>query len=194
MKPFFLSVIAAASVQGAQPSYTIVSSATSAADPGWKAVMAALQKKYPEAKRIVWEKDVTECLPELARQHPRFVCFVSPPAEVGLGFVRHVHRLTRKLDSDPFTDCRWGILTGSDSANALEIASETAPLFIHHTVSGTDLATDRLESALTFSELEAGKRVVKPAGGNAVTGTGPADSSWEIATALEGPETGLFIT
>lgn len=194
MKSLLLALLAATALHGAQSSYTIVSSAASTADPGWKAVIDALQKKHPEAKRIVWEKSVAEVLPELTRQHPRYVCFVSQPTEASLEFVRSVHRLTRKLDSDPFTDCRWGILTGADAANALEIAAEQKPLVIHHTVSGTDLATERLESAQTFSELEAGKRVVKSTGAKAVTETGPADSSWDIATALEKSETGLFIT
>ncbi len=194
MKPLLLFLVAATSAFGAEASYTIVSSAASTSDPGWKAVIDALQKKHPEAKRIVWEKNVTDCLPELTKQHPRYVCFVSQPSEASLDFVRSVHRLTRKLDTDPFTDCRWGILTGADAANALEIAAEEKPLVIHHTVSGTDLATERLESAQTFSELDAGKRVVKSAGAKATTKTGPADSSLDIATAFSKPETGLFIT
>jgi len=194
MKSLLLSLFATTALHGAQSSYTIVSSAKSAADPGWRAVIDTLQKKHPEAKCITWEKRVTEVLPELTRQHPRYVSFVSQPTEASLEFVRNVHRLTRKLDSDPFTDYRWGILTGADAANAFEIAAEAKPLVIHHTVSGTDLATERLESAQTFSELEAGKRVVKAAGGNVVTETGPADSSWDIASALEKSETGLFIT
>lgn len=194
MKPFLLFLLVATGASGTEASYTIVSSATSSSDPGWKRVIAALEKKHPGARRIDWEKDVIEALPELTRQHPRYVCFVSQPAEASLEFVRSVHRLTRKLDADPFTDCRWGILTGADAANALEIASEEKPLVIHHTVSGTDLATERLVSAQTFSELDAGKRVVKAASGNATTETGPADSSWDIATAFEKPETGLFIT
>jgi hypothetical protein len=194
MKPLLLFLLAATSACGAGPSYTIVSSSASTADPGWKAVIAALQKKHPEAKHVIWEKNVTECLPDLTRQHPRYVCFVSQPNEASLEFVRGVHRLTRKLDADPFTDCRWGILTGADAANALQIAAEAKPLVIHHTVSGTDLATERLESAQTFSELEAGKRVVKAAGAKATSETGPADSSWDIATAFSKPETGLFIT
>ncbi len=194
MKSFIIPLLAATAVHASEPSYSIVSSATSAADPGWNAVIGELQKKYPEAKRIVWEKDVTEVLPELTRQHPRYVCFVSPPTEASLEFVRSVHRLTRKIDVDPFTDCRWGILTGFDAANALEIAAENKPLVIRHTLSGTDLATERLDGAQTFSELEAGKRVVKATGEKAITVTGPVDSSWDIATALERPETALFIT
>lgn len=194
MKKLLIPFFAATVICHAEPSYTIVSSAASVADPGWSAVMAALHKKYPDAQSIVWQKEVTECLAELTRQHPRFVCFVSPPTEISLDFVRQVHRLTRKIDSDPFPDCRWGILTGADSTNALQIAEETKALTIHLTVSGTDIAIDRCEGALTFSELEAGKRVIKTADGKTSVETGTADSSWEIATALERPDTGLFIT
>ncbi|MFD0895549.1 hypothetical protein KBB96_19555 [Luteolibacter ambystomatis] len=181
-------------VAGAAPSYTIVTSESSAADPGWKEVAAALEAKYPGATRVTWSKDVSDCLPELAKQHPRYVCFVSPLSEVSLDFVRHVHRLTRKFDADPFTDCRWGILTGFDAANALRIAKESTPLTIRQTLSGTDIATERCENARTFSELEAGKTVSKTAGADATTKTGPADSSFAIASVLEQPETNLFIT
>ena len=194
MKIHLLSLLVITAAQGAPPSYPIVSSAAAAADPGWKTVITRLEAKHPEAKRIVWENDVTSCLPELAGQHPRYVCFVSPPSEVSLAFVRAVHRLTRKFDADPFTDCRWGILTGFDAANALEIVSESAPLIIRHTVSGTDIDTVRCESLQTFDELKAGKRVVKKPGGNALIVTGPVDSSWDIASALERPDTGLFVT
>lgn len=187
-------ILAIASASAAAPSYTIVISKAAEADSGWKEVAAALSAKYPEAKKIVWDKDVKECLPELAKQHPRFACFVAPPAEAGLDFVRAVHRLTRKLDGDPYTDCRWGILTGYDAANALEIAKESKPLVIRHAVSGTELALDRCETANTFSELVAGERNHREAGGKVVKEKGAADSSWEIAKALEDPATTLFVT
>jgi len=191
---FLASFLSISALAAAAPSYTIVTSAAVAKDPAWQEVAAALQAKYPQAKRIIWDKAVDECLPGLAGQHPQFVCFVSPPAEVTLDFVRHVHRLTRKLDPDPFTDCRWGILTGYDAANALQIAKESSPLIIHRTLSGTDIATERCETAVTYSELEAGKKVVKEAGQAAVQSKGEADSSWDIAKALEQKETQLFIT
>lgn len=194
MKALLASLFSVSAVHAAQPAYTVVCSTRTANDPEWRKVIIALESKHPGARRLNWDTKPTEVLPELARRHPRFVCFVSQPGEADLEFVRSVHRLTRKLDSDPFTDCRWGILTGADAANALVIASEAKPLVIRHTVSGTDLATERLESAQTFSELEAGKRVTKSAGTGAITQTGPADSSWDIANALEKPETGLFIT
>ena len=44
--------------------------------------------------------------------------------------MQNIHRLTRRLDDDPYTDTRWGILTGFDAANALSIASEEKPLII----------------------------------------------------------------
>jgi len=192
--PLPVLLLAAIIAQAAPESYTIVASATTTAEPAWHKVIAALEKKYPVAKQLVWDKDVAAILPELAKQHPQYVCFVCPHNEVSLEFVRKVHRLTRKLDDDPYTDCRWGILTGYDAANALAIAGETEPLTIHHVLAATDIALDRCESARTFNELKAGKRVSKSATGKVVEETGPADSSFAIASALEDPQTGLFIT
>jgi hypothetical protein len=194
MKRIVLSWLAVASAVAASPSYSIVISAAAEADPGWKEVAAALVAKYPAAKTIVWQKDVTECLPELAKQHPRFTCFVAPPAEAGLEFVRSVHRLTRKLDADAYTDTRWGILTGHDAANALEIAKESKPLVIQHTLAATEIALERCQTARTFSELVAGERVHRTADGKIVRDRGEADSVWEIAKELENPETTLFVT
>ena len=196
MKIIWPVLLLAATLAHAAPvsSYTIVASAATTADPAWQKVIAALEKKYPVAKKLAWDKDVVSVLPDLAKQHPQYVCFVCPHDEVSLEFVRKVHRLTRKFDDDPYTDCRWGILTGYDAANALAIASETEPLVIHHVLAATDIALDRCESARTFDELKAGKRTGKSADGKTTEETGPADSSFAIATALEDPQTGLFIT
>jgi hypothetical protein len=97
-------------------------------------------------------------LPDLRQAMPRYTCFVATPAETTRPFVQQVHRLTRHLDDDPFTDTQWGILTGFDAANALAIASETEPLVIHKVGSGTELAMDRIESGTWYCELLRRKR------------------------------------
>lgn len=194
MKICLMSLLAAAGWVQAAPSYTIVFSAATLAKPEWERVVVALEAKHPGAKRLGWEGKVGEVLPELAKQHPQYVCFVGPPTEISLEFVRSVHRLTRKLDADPYTDCRWGILTGFDAANALAIAGNNQPLIIHHTLASTEIAVERCESAQWFCELKAGKKVSKGADGKVTEAKGPADSSADIATVLEQPQTGLFIT
>ena len=194
MKLSFVLVLIAAGWAQAAPSYTIVASSATLEKPDWLRVVTALEEKHPGAKRVGWERQVSEVLPALIAQQPRYVCFVGPPAELSVEFVRSVHRLTRKLDADPYTDCRWGILTGYDAANALTIASESKPLVIHHTLASTEIAVERCESAQWFCELKAGKKVRKDKDGTVTEEKGPVDSSTDIAAALEQPETELFIT
>ena len=194
MKHCVISLLVAATWVQAAPSYRIVVSSATLDKPDWQKVVAALEAKHPGASRILWQKQVREALPELAKQHPQYVCFVGQPAELSVDFVRSVHRLTRKLDADPYTDCRWGILTGYDAANALTIANESKPLVIHHTLAGTEIAVDRCESAQWFCELNAGKKVSKTPDGKVTEAKGPADSAADIASALEQPQTGAFIT
>lgn len=194
MKICLMSLLVAAGWAQAAPSYAIVVSKATAAKPDWEKVVAALEAKHPGAKRVAWEREVGEVVPELTKQQPQFVCFVGQAAEVGRDFVHRVHLLTRTLDADPYTDCRWGIVTGFDAANALAMAAEEKPLIIHHTLASTEIAVDRCESAQWFSELKAGKKVSKSKDGTVTDGTGPADSAGDIATALEQPETELFIT
>lgn len=118
-------------------SYAIALSQATAADPAWQSVVAALKDKYPQAATVMWDKEVGETLPGLTKLHPQFVCWVCQPAEVSVVFVRNIHRLTRRLDADPYTDCRWGVLTGLDAADALAIARDNTPLVIRHVVAGT---------------------------------------------------------
>ena len=60
--------------------------------------------------------------------------------EVTRALVSQVHQLTRGLDDDPYADTLWGILTGFDAANALDIAETKAPLVIERVASGTEIA------------------------------------------------------
>ncbi len=174
--------------------YAIVVSKATLEQPAWAEVVAALEGRHPGAARVEWSGEVRESLPALKESHPRLVAFVARPEEAGADFVRSVSRLTREFDEDPYTDARWGIVTGYDAANALEMAGTEQPLVVRHVVSGTEIALDRCESAEVFSELKAGERVSKNAAGEITAGKGPADSAQDIAKALEDPRTGLFIT
>ena len=190
--PIFLSISAATALAGSN--YAIVVSQDTLAQPEWRQVVEALEGKYPGAGRVEWTKEVGEARESLRQSHPRMVAFVARPGETGAQFVRAVNRLTREFDDDPYTDTLWGIVTGFDAANALEIARESKPLVVRHVVSATEIALDRCESAAVFSELKAGERVRKDADGNITAAHGPADSADDIAKALEDPRAELFIT
>ncbi len=114
------------------PSYAVVVSQKTGQDDGWKQVVETLAAKH-QAAVILFAGSVEEARSPLADQFPRYACFVARPEEADRTFVGQVHRLTRQLDADPYTDCFWGILTGYDAANALRIAKRTEPLTIRKT-------------------------------------------------------------
>ena len=94
--------------------YAVVVSQTTYSDGDWKPVVEGLVAKH-HVTIIQYKESVTDSLPELVRQFPRYICFVARPAEAGAKFVANVNRLTRQLDDDPYTDALWGILTGYDA-------------------------------------------------------------------------------
>jgi len=158
-----------AAEEPAPASYVIVVS--TATQEAWPDVVQALEKKYAGANvaTLAFDEEVEEVLPELKKHHPRHTCFVARHPEVTRTFVAAVHRLTRQLDTDPYTDTQWGILTGFDQANALAIASHAEPLTIRKVASGTEV------------ELEQAAK-------------GPADTTRALADTLTDYKADLFIT
>ena len=133
-------------------------------------------------------------MPALRRQFPRFVCFVAQPGEACRGFVAKVHRLTRRLDDDPYTDCFWGILTGYDAAAALRVARVNEPLTVRKVAAGTDIALDCCEQGTWYCELQKNRLVRKEPGKVPVELKGPDDTTSALAGLLTGYHADLFVT
>ncbi len=190
----FVAVLFLALARGtaAAPDYAVVVSQPTADDPGWRQVVDALRQEH-HATVIVYDSSVEESLAGLRAQFPRYACFVARPAEATREFVVQVHRLTRRLDDDPYTDCFWGILTGYDAANALRIAQCRAPLTIRKVAAGTSFAMDDCEEGIGYSELKAGLYAKKEKGGQPKEFHGPADSTESLVNALTEYRPDLFL-
>lgn len=178
------------------PGYAIVVSEATLADPAWKAVVAALEAKHADRGPVViaWNTSPDEAVEPLAARLPRHTCFVARPEEASREFVARVHRLTRRLDADPYGDTLWGILSGFDAANALAIAKTAAPLEIKRVTSGTELAMDRVVAGEWYCELKRNRMVRKRAGGEAEEVRGPGDTTAALAARLSDGLTDLFVT
>ena len=163
--------------------YAVVVSQSTGDRDDWKPVVEALVQKHG-ATVIVYDKAVAESLDALRVQFPRLTCFVATPAEATRQFVAEVHRLTRQLDDDPYTDTRWGILTGYDAAGALAIARHDKPLVIRKVASGTEIALDCCEQGLWYDELVRGKTVRKRPGGKIEQTRGPDDTTAALVDTL----------
>jgi hypothetical protein len=181
--------------QAASPAsdYAVVVSRSTQADAGWREVVEALRQKHAAAV-FTYETNVDETLPALRELFPRYACFVARPQEATREFVARVHRLTRRLDDDPYPDCFWGILTGFDAANALRIAKCQQPLTIRKAAAGTPIPLQLCEEGVWYSELDAGKTMKKETGGEPKESKVPADTTEAVAKALNEYQADLFIT
>jgi hypothetical protein len=181
------------SARAADNSYAVVVSKKSAADAAWSKVVDALVKKH-NATTIVYDASVADSLAALKKQFPRYACFVATPSEAGRKFVADVHQLARKLDDDPYTDVRWGILTGYDADNALAIARQDKPLVIEKSAAGTEIALEMCKEGLWYCELVKNKFVKKEASGKPQTHKVPTDTTKAIVDVLNDFHPDLWVT
>jgi len=197
MKYIALFAVLAAGSAGGAPrpggGYAVVVSRATHEQTAWREVVDALVRKHG-AKTILYDDAVGSCLPELKRLFPRYACFVARPDEAGRRFVVDVHRLTRKLDADPYGDVLWGIVTGYSPADALRIASTAEPLVIRRAGAGTGLDLDLFDAGKWFSEGKAGLYCEKLPGGKPENKQGPADSTKAIVDFLNEEKPALFVT
>lgn len=188
-----VAFLALAAMALAATDYVVVVSKETNKDAEWGKVVKALLKKH-DAKRVTFEKDPAEALKRLQRMHPRYTCFVAQPKEATRLFSRQVHKLTRQYDEDIYPDTVWGILTGFDAANALEIASHAEPLVVRKVASGTDVQLEMCEEGVWYCELNKNRMVRKKKGGEPEQIQGPDDTTQLLADALNKYKADLFVT
>ena len=174
------------------PDYAVVVSSATRARGDWAAVVTALVEKH-RASVLVYDRSVDEVLPALRKQAPHFAAFVARPEEAGREFVARIHRLTRRLDDDPYTDCFWGIVTGYDAAAALRIARLREPLTIRKAASGTEIPLGNFEEGAWYSEVQKNRMQTKVRGGRSAEAKGPDDTTKAIASLLTDFHADLFV-
>jgi len=182
-------------VQAEQTHYLVLSSESTAADPGWEKVINELNSKYESSRALHFPDGNPEgILEELRKIRPRYTCFVAKYSEVTRAMVSKIHQLTRNIDEDPYTDTIWGILTGYDSENALGIAKTREPLIIERVASGTEVALEHCLEGVWYCELNKGKIVRKNRNATPIELNGPADSTEALAKTLTEYKAQLFVT
>lgn len=178
----------------AEQAYAILTWKQTQAQEAWQGVIEALAKKH-QATVIVCDQNLSEALPALQKNPPRAVAVVGTCEQVDGAFIKQFHPLMRRIDADPYTDARWGVITGRSAADAMKIVSEVKPLEIRRTVSGTRIATKMCEEAECFDELiPRGHSIKKGNEGEKEVPLDDADSIAELASAFADPATQLIIT
>ncbi len=173
--------------------YVVVAAAEDMGKAEWREVAEVLLKKH-KGKLVTYGESVGEVKGALAEMMPGRVCFVVPHARAGREFVKAVHLLSRGLDADPYADFLWGIVTGYDAANALEIAKTAEPLTVRKVASGTEVGLEKCEEGVWYCELRQGHVVEKAKGGVAEVGKGPADTTAVLVGTLNDYKADLFVT
>ncbi|MEZ5940014.1 MAG: hypothetical protein R3C18_01395 [Planctomycetaceae bacterium] len=189
----FSSLVATAHSVEPKPDYVIVVSELTNSDEGWRQVVNALVQQH-RAQVVTYEKHPAEVLEKLKGFFPKYTCLVAQPEEATREFVAEVHQLTRKLDDDPYTDTRWGILTGHSAQAALPHAQPVPSLVIHRVASGTELALECIEEGLCYDELVQHRLLEKKSGKDAAEVRGPGDTTAALVQSLNDYEADLFVT
>ncbi|MGI9457612.1 MAG: hypothetical protein ACR2NU_13695 [Aeoliella sp.] len=189
----FVLVAALVARRSAADDYVVVVSKKTQASYGWSEVVDELKRKHA-AEALVYNESPNELLEELARRHPRYTCFVTQPTEATKELVATVHQLTRQYDDDPYTDTRWGILTGYNASGAYTIAAHRKPLTVRKVASGTEVALEMCEEGVCFDELEKNKIMRKTKNSEAQLEEGPDDTTAALVDTLNDYQPDLFVT
>ena len=121
---------------GAQSRYAIVVKSSTLSNSDWAEVVDTLVAKY-DGRVFTYSSSISETKAQVAEFIPDFIAFVAPIPEPTPSFVKKVWPYTRELDSDPYGDAVWGIVTGVDAADALRIVSGPRHLDIKTMLGGT---------------------------------------------------------
>lgn len=178
----------------AAQSYAVVVSTSTMRKPQWKSVAEALQSKHT-AHVITYAEDIGETLDSLKAVFPKYICFLTTPEETTRRFVADAHKLTRRLDDDPYADAIWGIVTGYTAADALRIAQHQDPLTVRRALSGTvGSPLDAYDAGLMYNELKAQVMWEKKPGGPVEEKSCPTDTTAAIVEAMNAYKPDVFIT
>lgn len=136
-------------------SYAVVIPEATYAKPEWRKVADALIKKH-DAELIFYAESINESLPRLKEVFPKYTCFVVEPEDGGFGHVLDIHRLTRKLDDDPYGDTIWGIITGYEPKDALRMALAAEPRVVSDALLTAAMGPDRWRESYFISTHKKG--------------------------------------
>lgn len=178
-----LACFVALAPAGAAEYLTLVTQGT-AGDPAWKSAADKLAAKYGGTCEV-WDSSEAGMLTLLKQHRPRYLAVIAKPQKFTASVVRSINRVTRQVDDDPWTDCRWGLLTGHSAAAVLRIIDTTEPLIIQRALATTGIQLGLVDSALVLSDGGKGGYTRKQPGGK------PEDGKWD-ETKQPGGTVGMF--
>ncbi len=135
---------AAAAAEAKKPRFAVVATAETLAREAWKAAAEALLAKHADeaAGEIIAVDTLGGVADALKKSRPRYVAFLLRADEFGSKELLALKKTMREIDSDPYDDAIWGIVTGLDAATALRIASSSEPKRIENILATTGVDAD----------------------------------------------------
>ena len=173
--------------------YVVVSSHRCRDTDGWRQVVGALAAKH-DAEMLFFDEDPSELLPELRRRRPRIIGVVAMPDEAGRDRVGAFNRTFRRIIDDPWLDARWGLVTGAEWADAMEVVRATKPLVVGRIMANTPVPFGPVPHGVFFDEGVAGRRVERTDGGDPVEVMGDIEIVDDFVSAFNGDPPDLLVT
>ncbi|MCD4789482.1 MAG: hypothetical protein K8R37_05730, partial [Bacteroidales bacterium] len=117
--------------------YAVVIKQSTYNDPDWLAVADALLERYG-GQLFIWENSLNDVQDDVADFKPSHVGFICDVPTASPSFVQNsVWQFTRALDDDAYCDAAWGIITGYDAQDALNLVSGPTGFEVKTNLGGT---------------------------------------------------------
>lgn len=171
---FFPAALIAALTIAEATEYLSLVSKDAASDPAWKNVGEKLSTMH-SGKCEVWDGTENSLIEALKNHQPRYLSIVGKPESFKATTVRAINRATRTADDDPWTDCRWGLITGNTPQDAMRLVEDRKPLIIRRALTTTGINLSLVDSALTISDGKKGTYTRK------LPGKAPEEGTWNEA-------------
>lgn len=131
-------------------------------------VFNILKEKHEnyEVRYTTFDKNIEESRPDLVRWMPKYSCFVFEPGRGGHDDVVRIHRMTRRLNEDPFIDTFWGIITGYSIDDIKRVAAFNEPIKVAHAIeTACSVDLNHLQSAVRFDDTKKEQVTIKTSKG-----------------------------
>jgi hypothetical protein len=120
------------------PDYAVVIKQSTYDDPDWQTVADALIARY-QGELFIWNNSPDEVLADVAEYEPTHIGFVCDIQTASPNFIQNnIWPFTRNIDDDVYSDAVWGIITGYNAADALNLIIGPTGFNVRTVLGGTD--------------------------------------------------------
>ncbi|MCK4302692.1 MAG: T9SS type A sorting domain-containing protein [Candidatus Eisenbacteria sp.] len=117
--------------------YAVVIKQSTYDDPDWRLVADALLARY-DSELFIWTSSLYDVLADLTAYQPTHIGFVCDVPTASPSFVQSsVWPIVRILDPDTYGDAIWGIITGFDAQDALNLVTGPTGFEVKTVLGGT---------------------------------------------------------